>query len=159
MPDPPETVQVCPDGFVFTVTAYAAPLASGVANVNDPFAASSGHPRRYPAAPPSPTAPTQSRPPCMTWWGLTRPFPPVQLPAVERPAFAMMPGSPPVKVVLVTEICWTPFSHSDTVLPTAWTCSIVPAGNADTLTELPSWVQFPAFRKNSISSGLPLFQK
>ena len=38
VPDPLETVQDCPDGFVFTVTLYAAPLASGVANVNDPFA-------------------------------------------------------------------------------------------------------------------------
>ena len=38
VPDPPETVQVCPDGLVFTVTLYAAPLASAVANVNDPFA-------------------------------------------------------------------------------------------------------------------------
>ena len=38
VPDPLVTVQVCPDGFVFTVTVYAAPEASDVAKVNDPFA-------------------------------------------------------------------------------------------------------------------------
>src|SRR5215813_9455143 len=38
LPVPLDTVQVCPDGLVFTVTAYAAPVASAVANVNDPFA-------------------------------------------------------------------------------------------------------------------------
>ena len=38
VPDPLATVQVCPAGFVFTVTLYAAPEASEVANVNDPFA-------------------------------------------------------------------------------------------------------------------------
>ena len=38
VPEPLDTVQVCPDGFVLTVTLYAAPLASEVAKVNDPFA-------------------------------------------------------------------------------------------------------------------------
>ena len=38
VPEPFETEQVCPDGFVFTVTAYAAPDANLVANVNGPFA-------------------------------------------------------------------------------------------------------------------------
>ena len=38
VPDPLATVQVCPDGLVFTVTAYGAPDTSAVANVNDPFA-------------------------------------------------------------------------------------------------------------------------
>src|SRR5215831_19359801 len=38
VPDPFDTVHVCPGGFVFTVTAYAAPPASAVANVNEPFA-------------------------------------------------------------------------------------------------------------------------
>ena len=39
VPDPFDTVHVCPDGFVFTVTLYAAPPASAVANVKGPFAA------------------------------------------------------------------------------------------------------------------------
>src|SRR5689334_11943196 len=38
VPDPLETVQVWLAGLVPTVTAYAAPEASEVANVNDPFA-------------------------------------------------------------------------------------------------------------------------
>src|SRR5436190_319245 len=38
VPIPLDTVQVCPDGFVFTVTLYGAPVGSAVANVNDPFA-------------------------------------------------------------------------------------------------------------------------
>ena len=38
VPEPLDTVQVCPDGFVFTVTLYAAPEASEVAKVNGPFA-------------------------------------------------------------------------------------------------------------------------
>src|SRR5690348_13935494 len=38
VPDPLVTVQVCPDGLVPTVTLYAAPEASEVAKVNDPFA-------------------------------------------------------------------------------------------------------------------------
>ena len=38
VPDPLPTRHVCPVGWVPTVTAYAAPLASGVANVNAPFA-------------------------------------------------------------------------------------------------------------------------
>ena len=38
VPEPFDTVQVWPDGFVFTVTAYAAPDANLVANVNGPFA-------------------------------------------------------------------------------------------------------------------------
>ncbi len=38
VPDPFDTEHVWPDGFVFTVTAYAAPDASDVANVNGPFA-------------------------------------------------------------------------------------------------------------------------
>ena len=38
VPDPLDTVHVCPDGLVFTVTLYAAPPASAVANVNEPFA-------------------------------------------------------------------------------------------------------------------------
>ena len=38
VPDPPDTAQDCPDGFVSTVTLYVAPLANAVANVNDPFA-------------------------------------------------------------------------------------------------------------------------
>ena len=38
VPDPLATVQVCPDGLVFTVTAYPAPVVTCVANVNGPFA-------------------------------------------------------------------------------------------------------------------------
>jgi hypothetical protein len=38
VPDPFDTEHVCPAGWVLTVTAYAAPAASFVANVNDPFA-------------------------------------------------------------------------------------------------------------------------
>src|SRR5208282_4395514 len=38
VPDPFATVHVCPDGAVFTVTLYAAPVTSEVANVNVPFA-------------------------------------------------------------------------------------------------------------------------
>src|SRR5215510_8068124 len=38
VPVPLPTVQVCPDGWVFTVTAYAAPLASCVGNAKEPFA-------------------------------------------------------------------------------------------------------------------------
>ena len=38
VPDPFDTVHVCPDGLVFTVTLYGAPVGSAVANVNDPFA-------------------------------------------------------------------------------------------------------------------------
>src|SRR5690349_9086352 len=38
VPEPLATAQVCPAGLVFTVTAYAAPLASAVANVNGPLA-------------------------------------------------------------------------------------------------------------------------
>jgi len=38
VPEPLDTVQVCPDGFVPIVTLYAAPDASDVANVNDPLA-------------------------------------------------------------------------------------------------------------------------
>ncbi len=38
VPEPFETEQVWPDGLVFTVTAYAAPDANLVANVNGPFA-------------------------------------------------------------------------------------------------------------------------
>ena len=37
VPDPPDTAQDCPDGFVSTVTLYVAPWQR-VANVNDPFA-------------------------------------------------------------------------------------------------------------------------
>src|SRR5262249_61831357 len=40
VPVPLPTVQVCPDGWVFTVTAYAAPLASCVGNANGPVAVS-----------------------------------------------------------------------------------------------------------------------
>ena len=39
VPDPLATVQVCPDGFVFTVTAYGAPAPPSCANVNGPLAA------------------------------------------------------------------------------------------------------------------------
>src|SRR3974390_1061170 len=38
VPDPFDTAQDCPDGLVSTVTPYAAPLTTAVANVNDPFA-------------------------------------------------------------------------------------------------------------------------
>ena len=38
VPVPPLTVQVCPDGWVRTVTEYAAPLASFVGNVKEPLA-------------------------------------------------------------------------------------------------------------------------
>ena len=38
VPEPLDTVQVCPDGFVFTVTLYAVPEASDVAKVNGPLA-------------------------------------------------------------------------------------------------------------------------
>ncbi len=38
VPEPFDTEHVWPDGFVFTVTAYAAPDASDVAKVNGPFA-------------------------------------------------------------------------------------------------------------------------
>src|SRR6516162_408771 len=38
VPDPFETVHDCPDGLVFTVTAYGVPVGSAVANVNVPFA-------------------------------------------------------------------------------------------------------------------------
>src|SRR5262249_58501831 len=38
VPDPLATAQVWPAGWVFTVTAYAVPLVSFVANANDPFA-------------------------------------------------------------------------------------------------------------------------
>ena len=39
VPVPPLTAHVCPDGWVRTVTAYAAPPASLVANVKEPLAA------------------------------------------------------------------------------------------------------------------------
>src|SRR5215472_10668839 len=38
VPDPFATVHDWPDGLDCTVTLYGAPLATGVANVNDPFA-------------------------------------------------------------------------------------------------------------------------
>src|SRR6266566_1594476 len=38
VPDPPETVHDSPLGGVLTVTVYAAPAVSGVANVNGPSA-------------------------------------------------------------------------------------------------------------------------
>ena len=38
VPDPFDTVQVWPVGFVFTVTLYALPSGSFVAKPNDPFA-------------------------------------------------------------------------------------------------------------------------
>src|SRR3984957_11616029 len=39
VPVPPLTPHACPDGWVRTVTAYAAPLPSFVGNVNEPLAA------------------------------------------------------------------------------------------------------------------------
>ena len=69
-----------------------------------------------------------------------------------------MPGAPPVKLVSVTEIRCTPFCKSEIVLPTATTCSCVPAASAPELYVAPSWVQAPPLRLNSISSGLPKFQ-
>ena len=44
------------------------------------------------------------------------------------------------------------------MLPTAVTCSCVPAASAPELYEPPSCVQLPPLRLNSISSGLPKFQ-
>src|SRR5262249_17639339 len=38
VPEPPETEQVCPDGWLETVTAYELPETSGVAKVNGPLA-------------------------------------------------------------------------------------------------------------------------
>ena len=38
MPDPLATEHACPDGLVFTVTAYGVPVGSAVANVNVPVA-------------------------------------------------------------------------------------------------------------------------
>ena len=63
VPEPLATVQVWPDGFVFTVTLYPDPVATLVANVNGPLAVTEGHRRRCPAAPPSRTGPRPTRPP------------------------------------------------------------------------------------------------
>src|SRR5689334_22946708 len=38
VPEPLETAQVCPDGLLLTVTLYADPSVSFVANANDPLA-------------------------------------------------------------------------------------------------------------------------
>ena len=38
VPDPFDTVHVCPAGLVITVALYGAPVGSAVANVNVPFA-------------------------------------------------------------------------------------------------------------------------
>ena len=69
-----------------------------------------------------------------------------------------MPGAPPVSVVSVTDICWTPLTRNEIVLPTAVSFSCVPAASGPVVAAL-SCCQPPAFRTNSISAGLPEFQK
>ena len=58
----------------------------------------------------------------------------------------------------VTEMRFTPLARKDTVLPTAVSCSCVPAASGPELYVLPSCAQPPPDRLNSISTGLPLFQ-
>ena len=69
----------------------------------------------------------------------------------------MIPGAPPVSVLSVTVILVTPFCSTEIVLPTAATCTNVPAASTPLL-YAPSWDQAPPVRLNSISSGLPEFQ-
>src|SRR6185312_15690049 len=153
VPDPLDTVHVCPDGFVFTVTLYGAPLGSAVANVNDPFAVTL---RLSPPLSCSTTVPDspETVPPTVN----DAAFPPDQLSAVALPK-AIMPGAPPVNVLSVTEIRLTPFCQNEIVLPTAATSSCVPAASGPLLYVPPSCVQLLVpVRLNSCSTGLPLFQ-
>src|SRR6185437_12479681 len=151
VPDPLDTVHVCPDGFVFTVTLYGAPLGSAVANVNDPFAVTL---RLSPPLSCSTTVPDspETVPPTVN----DAAFPPDQLSEVPLPLI-MMPGAPPVNVLSVTEIRLTPFCQNEIVLPTAATSSCVPAASGPLLYVPPSCVQLLVpVRLNSCSTGLPL---
>ena len=49
-----------------------------------------------------------------------------------------MPGAPPVKLLSVTAIRWTPFCRKEIVLPTAEISSWVPAASTPELYVLPS---------------------
>src|SRR5271165_4321878 len=121
VPDPLDTVHDCPDGLVFTVTLYGAPVGSAAANVNDPFAVTL---RLSPPLSCSTTVPDspETVPPTVE----DTAFPPDQLSAVPLPLI-MMPGAPPVKELSVTEMRLTPFCQNEIVLPTAATSSCVPA--------------------------------
>ena len=72
---------------------------------------------------------------------------------------AMIPGAPPVSVVSVAVMAVVPFSAKVRVGPVPLRVKVVPAASGLTGTRTPSWAQLPLSRKNSISSGLPLFQK
>ena len=52
----------------------------------------------------------------------------------------------------------TPFCQNEIVLPTAVSCSCVPAASAPLLYAAPSCAQPPPVRLNSSSTGLPEFQ-
>ena len=132
VPDPLETVQVCPDGFVFTVTAYAAPDASDVAKVNGPFAVTLRSSPPLFCSTTVPDSPDTDPPTVYDDVPPPEALPPDQLSAVEL-LLAMMPGAPPVKLVSVTDTRVTPFCRSDIVLPAAMICTCVPAARTPEL--------------------------
>src|SRR5262249_9096289 len=118
------TEQVCPVGLVFTVTLYALPLASAVANVNVPLALTV---RLSPPLSCSTTVPDSPDTLPPTVYVVLLAVPPDQLSTWPVPK-DMMPGAPPVKLVSVAEIRTTPFCKNEIVEPTAMTCSLVPGG-------------------------------
>src|SRR5215470_16764242 len=83
--------------------------------------------------------------------------PPDQLSAWAAPE-AMMPGAPPASVVSPAATRSVPSTRRDSVEPVTMSFSVVPAESGPVLYVLPSWVQLPALRRNSITAGLPLFQ-
>ena len=158
VPEPFDTVQVCPDGLDCTVTAYAAPPASWVPNVNEPFALTLSMSEPLSASTTVPDSPDTVPPTEYVVPPEPDPtLPPDHAPASDEPE-ARIPGTPPDNVESVAVTRATPFCSSVIVLPTAVTCNCVPAGSAPELYVLPSCFQFPPLRKNSISTGLPLFQ-
>ena len=70
----------------------------------------------------------------------------------------MRPGAPPVRVVSVAVMAVVPFTAKVRVGPVALRLKVVPAASG-LVGDAPSWAQLPLSRTNSISSGLPPFQK
>ena len=97
--------------------------------------------------------------PPTVWVGAEElPLTPTQLSPCGVPK-AITAGAPPVKLVSVAVMRTTPFWENESVEPETERFNWVPAASAPWNEDAPSWVQLPPIRLNSISSGLPLFQK
>ena len=143
VPVPLPTVQVWPDGCVFTVTAYAAPLASCVGNGKGPVR---GHGQVVAAIILQHHRPGQARNRAAD--GVARAASDIATRPVVRPGRTVCHDAwrAPVRLVSVTVMTGEPLRRNEIVEPVAVSPSVAPAASPLVGYDEPSWVQLPQVR-------------